>query len=59
MMTARQYEQSLRELKLELTIFGRKIDKGVDDPIICPSINAVAAMYDFEQSVKKSFSGND
>jgi len=33
MMTVRQVEQSLRELKLEVYLFGRKSDNVVDDPI--------------------------
>jgi 4-hydroxybutyryl-CoA dehydratase/vinylacetyl-CoA-Delta-isomerase len=49
MMTARQYEQSLRELKLEVYMFGRKISNVVDDPIIRPSMNAVAATYELAQ----------
>jgi 4-hydroxybutyryl-CoA dehydratase / vinylacetyl-CoA-Delta-isomerase len=46
MMNARQYEESLRRLKLNVYMFGRKIDDVVDDPIIRPSMNAVAATYE-------------
>jgi 4-hydroxybutyryl-CoA dehydratase / vinylacetyl-CoA-Delta-isomerase len=46
MMTARQYEESLRKLKLEVYMFGRKVSNVVDDPIIRPSMNAVAATYE-------------
>jgi 4-hydroxybutyryl-CoA dehydratase/vinylacetyl-CoA-Delta-isomerase len=49
MMTARQYEESLRKLKLEVYMFGRKISNVVDDPIIRPSMNAVAATYELAQ----------
>ena len=46
MMTARQYEESLRKLKLEVYMFGKRIENVVDDPIIRPSMNAVAATYE-------------
>ncbi|PKN61261.1 MAG: 4-hydroxybutyryl-CoA dehydratase [Deltaproteobacteria bacterium HGW-Deltaproteobacteria-15] len=52
MMNGRQYEQSLRELKLEVYMFGRKIDNVVDDPIIRPSMNAVAATYELAQRLE-------
>jgi 4-hydroxybutyryl-CoA dehydratase/vinylacetyl-CoA-Delta-isomerase len=35
MMTAEQYEESLRELKLEVYLFGRRVNNVVDDPVIC------------------------
>ena len=43
MMTARQYEESLRELKLEVYMFGRKVSNVVDDPIIRPSMKGCGA----------------
>ena len=46
MMTARQYEESLRKLKLEVYMFGKRIENVVDDPILRPSMNAVAATYE-------------
>lgn len=49
MMTARQYEESLRKLKLEVFMFGKRIENVVDDPIIRPSLNAVAATYELAQ----------
>ncbi len=49
MMTPQQYEQSLRELHLEVYMFGKRIDNVVDDPIIRPSMNAVAATYELAQ----------
>lgn len=33
MMTAAQYEESLRELKLEVYMFGERVANVVDDPI--------------------------
>ena len=49
MMTARQYEDSLRKLKLEVYMFGKRIENVVDDPIIRPSMNAVSATYELAQ----------
>lgn len=47
LMNARQYEESLRKLKLNVFMFGKKVENVVDDPIIRPSMNAVAATYEF------------
>ncbi len=47
LMTAEQYEESLRKLNLNVYMFGEKIENVVDDPIIRPSMNAVAATYEF------------
>jgi 4-hydroxybutyryl-CoA dehydratase / vinylacetyl-CoA-Delta-isomerase len=46
MMTARQYEDSLRKLDLVIYMFGRRVQNPVDDPIIRPSMNAVAKTYE-------------
>jgi 4-hydroxybutyryl-CoA dehydratase / vinylacetyl-CoA-Delta-isomerase len=46
MMNARQYEDSLRNLRLNVYMFGEKITNVVDHPIIRPSMNAVALTYD-------------
>jgi len=46
MMTAEQYEASLRALNLEVYMFGERVANVVDDPIIRPSMNAVATTYD-------------
>jgi 4-hydroxybutyryl-CoA dehydratase / vinylacetyl-CoA-Delta-isomerase len=46
MMTAAEYEQSLRKLNLVVYMFGRQIENVVDDPVIRPSMNAVALTYD-------------
>jgi len=45
MMTADQYEESLRRLNLCVYMFGEKIENVVDNPIIRPSMNAVAKTY--------------
>lgn len=47
LMNAREYEDSLRKLKLNVYMFGKRIENVVDDPIIRPSMNAVAATYEF------------
>ena len=49
MMTPEQYEESLRTLNLEVYMFGRRISAPVDDPIIRPSMNAVAKTYELAQ----------
>jgi len=46
MMNAAQYEESLRKLNLVVYMFGRRIENVVDDPIIRPSMNAVAKTYE-------------
>ncbi len=43
--TAREYIESLRGLKLDLYLFGERVENWVDNPIIRPSINAVAMTY--------------
>lgn len=46
MMTAEQYEESLRRLNLVVYMFGEKLENIVDDPIIRPSMRAVAKTYE-------------
>ena len=46
MMTAAAYEESLRKLNLKVYLFGEKLDNVVDNPIIRPSLNAVAKTYE-------------
>jgi len=43
--TAAEYIESLRKLKLDLYLLGEKVGNWVDNPIIRPSINAVAMTY--------------
>ena len=45
LMTPKDYLDSLRELNLNLYLLGEKVDNWVDNPIIRPSINAVAMTY--------------
>ncbi|MCP4753137.1 MAG: 4-hydroxybutyryl-CoA dehydratase [Proteobacteria bacterium] len=46
MITAEQYEESLRKLNLVVYMFGEKVENVVDNPIIRPSMNAVAKTYE-------------
>jgi 4-hydroxybutyryl-CoA dehydratase / vinylacetyl-CoA-Delta-isomerase len=50
MMTAKAYEKSLRQLRLQVHMFGERIENVVDNPIIRPSMNAVAKTYDLAHS---------
>ncbi len=45
LMTAAQYEESLRKMKFNLYLLGEKVDNPVDHPIIRPSLNAVKMTY--------------
>jgi 4-hydroxybutyryl-CoA dehydratase / vinylacetyl-CoA-Delta-isomerase len=47
LMNAKEYEDSLRKLNLKVYQFGKRVTNVVDDPIIRPSMNAVAATYEF------------
>ena len=46
MMTAQQYEESLRKLHLVVYLFGERVKNVVDEPFIRPSMLAVAKTYD-------------
>lgn len=46
LMTAGQYEESLRKLNLVVYMFGERLENVVDNPIIRPSMNAVAKTYE-------------
>lgn len=43
--TPQQYIDEMRNLKIELYMFGEKIENRVDHPIIRPSVNAMAMTY--------------
>jgi 4-hydroxybutyryl-CoA dehydratase/vinylacetyl-CoA-Delta-isomerase len=45
-MNAKEYEESLRKLNLVVYMFGKKVENVVDNPIIRPSMNAVAQTYE-------------
>ena len=44
--TGQDYRESLRELKLNVYVFGEKIDNVVDHPFFRPHINSAAITYD-------------
>jgi len=46
LMTAEQYEESLRQLNMVVHMFGKRVENVVDDPIIRPSMKAVAKTYE-------------
>ncbi|MFZ0451372.1 MAG: 4-hydroxyphenylacetate 3-hydroxylase family protein [Desulfatiglandaceae bacterium] len=46
MMTAEQYEESLRHLNMVVHMFGKRVENLVDNPIIRPSMKAVAKTYE-------------
>jgi 4-hydroxybutyryl-CoA dehydratase/vinylacetyl-CoA-Delta-isomerase len=46
LLTAEQYEESLRRLNLVVYQFGRRVENVVDDPMIRPSMKAVAKTYE-------------
>ncbi len=46
LMTDEQYEDSLRRLNLVVYMFGDRVQNIVDDPIIRPSMKAVAKTYE-------------
>jgi 4-hydroxybutyryl-CoA dehydratase/vinylacetyl-CoA-Delta-isomerase len=45
-MTPQEYEESLRQLNLVVYMFGKRVENLVDDPIIRPSMKAVAKTYE-------------
>lgn len=46
MMTGEQYVESMRKMKLQVYMFGEKIDNPADHPILRPALNSVKATYD-------------
>lgn len=49
LMTGEEYVESMRNLKLNIYMFGEKIDNPIDHPILRPSLNSVRATYDLAQ----------
>lgn len=49
LMTATQYEESLRKMNMEVYLFGKRVECPVDDPIIRPSLNSVKMTYELAQ----------
>jgi 4-hydroxybutyryl-CoA dehydratase/vinylacetyl-CoA-Delta-isomerase len=49
LMTGEEYVESIRRLKLNVYMFGEKIENPVDNPILRPSLNSVRVTYDLAQ----------
>ncbi|MDW2796178.1 4-hydroxyphenylacetate 3-hydroxylase family protein [Clostridium boliviensis] len=49
LMTGEEYVESMRNLKLNIYMFGEMIDNPIDHPILRPSLNSVKATYDLAQ----------
>lgn len=49
LMTGEQYLESIANLKMEIYMFGKRIDNPVNDPILRPSLNSVKATYELAQ----------
>lgn len=47
--TGEQYVESIRKMKMQIYMFGEKIESAVDNPILRPSLNSVKATYDLAQ----------
>ena len=48
-MTGEQYIESIKKMKMQIYMFGEKIENAVDNPILRPSLNSVKATYDLAQ----------
>ena len=49
LMTGEQYIESIRKMKMEVYMFGKKVEHPVDDPVLRPSLNSVRMTYDLAQ----------
>jgi 4-hydroxybutyryl-CoA dehydratase/vinylacetyl-CoA-Delta-isomerase len=49
MKTKQEYIDSLRKLNMEVYMFGKKVENVVDHPIIRPSLNSLAATFEFAE----------
>ena len=49
LMTGEQYIESIRNLNMEVYMFGKRVECPVDDPILRPSLNSVRMTYDLAQ----------
>jgi len=46
LMTGQQYKDSIKDLKINLYLFGEKVENQLENPITGPAIEAVALTYD-------------
>ena len=49
LMTGEQYIESIRNLHMNVYMFGKRIENPTDNPILRPSLNSVRMTYDFAQ----------
>lgn len=49
LMTGEQYIESIRKIKMNIYMFGEKVENPVDNPILRPSLNSVRMTYDLAQ----------
>lgn len=47
--TGEQYIESIKNMKMQIYMFGEKVKSSVDNPILRPSLNSVKATYDLAQ----------
>jgi len=48
-MTGEQYIESIKKMKMQIYMFGEKVESAIDNPILRPSLNSVKATYDLAQ----------
>lgn len=49
LMTGEEFVESMRNMNLNIYMFGEKIENPIDHPILRPSLNSVKATYDLAQ----------
>ncbi|WP_312831671.1 4-hydroxyphenylacetate 3-hydroxylase family protein [Sedimentibacter saalensis] len=49
LMTGEQYIESIKKMKMQIYMFGEKVESAVENPILRPSLNSVKATYDLAQ----------
>ncbi len=49
LMTGEEYIESIRKIKMEIYMFGKKVENPVENPILRPSLNSVRMTYDLAQ----------
>jgi 4-hydroxybutyryl-CoA dehydratase/vinylacetyl-CoA-Delta-isomerase len=52
-MSGQQYKDSIRDLKVNAYVMGKKIEKQLEHPLIAPAIEAVALTYDLALADKE------
>ena len=51
-MTGEEYIESIGKMKVQVYMFGKKVERPVDDPILRPSLNSVRMTYDLAQQAE-------